>query len=119
MSKNGHFLYLFVNLPFVWWVKIGITGRSVARRARQVDKAAPGIPFPIGFMFWPFFARPVEKALHSFLSPLNARYYRGDGSTEWFWALAAPVYWAVMAVNWAGWGLFLVWAWGKIFAGGG
>lgn len=100
---KAHILYLFINFPFIWLCKIGITRRSAARRARQVDKSAPGIPIPVFILFAPFFAYYIEQFLHRLMDGLNIRYYKGDGSTEWFFILAALPALAVMVLGWMGW----------------
>ncbi len=82
-----------VNLPLVIFVKIGITGVGARKRAKQVDKAAPGVPIPIMIMALPFVYQ-IEQLLHGLFSPINTRFYRGDGSTEWFLFVAGiPVFW--------------------------
>ena len=103
MRSNAHILYLFVNFPLVWFCKIGITRKSAKRRARQVDRAAPGMPIPIFILFAPFLAYPIEQGLHWLMDGLNFRYYKGDGSTEWFFILAALPALAVMALGWLLW----------------
>lgn len=101
-----HILYLFINIPLITFVKIGVTGKgkaTTAGRAKQVSRAAPGIAFPIGIMFIPFFARPVEQALHMINAPIRARFYKGDGSTEWFWLPAAVPYYILMLLHFQAW----------------
>lgn len=111
MTRHAHILYLFVNFPLVWFCKIGITRKSARRRAKQVDRAAPGIPIPVFILFAPFLAYPIEQALHWMMDGLNMRYYKGDGSTEWFFILAALPALAVMALGWLGWLGLIVWLW--------
>ncbi len=102
MNRNGAkqwplgfgVLYLMVNLPLVIFVKIGITGVGARKRARQVDKAAPGVPIPIMIMILPFVYH-IEQFLHGLFSMLQTRFYRGDGHSEWFLFIAGiPVFWA-------------------------
>lgn len=86
------FLYLMLHFPFFWWCKIGITGKTAGRRARQIDRAVLGFPIPVMVVYLPA-VRMFETAFHRFFSPLSSRFYRGDGSTEWFWLPAAiPVF---------------------------
>jgi hypothetical protein len=86
-------LYLMINFPLVIFVKIGITGVGASKRAKQVDEAAPGVPIPIMIMVLPFVYQ-VEQFLHAIFSPLRVSYYKGDGHTEWFLAVAGiPVFW--------------------------
>ncbi len=101
-----HILYLFINIPLITFVKIGVTGKgraTTAGRARQVSRAAPGIAIPVGIMFIPFFARPVEQLLHMVNAPIRARFYKGDGSTEWFFILAAVPYYILMLLHFQAW----------------
>lgn len=101
-----HILYLFINIPLITFVKIGVTGKGKATtkgRAMQVSRAAPGIAIPVGIMLIPFFARPVEQFLHMINAPIRARFYKGDGSTEWFWILAAVPYYIMMLLHFQAW----------------
>lgn len=111
MNRNAHILYLFVNFPLVIFCKIGITRKSARRRAKQVDRAAPGVPIPIFILFAPFCAYPLEQLLHWLMDGLNVRYYKGDGSTEWFFILAAIPALAFMLVGWLAWAalIYVVW----------
>jgi hypothetical protein len=98
-----HIVYMLIHLPCVWRVKIGITGRSSKERAKQVSRAMPGVAIPVGILFIPFLAHPVEQALHSLFQPLQTRFYRGDGSTEWFLILVAPVFYGFMWLHMVAW----------------
>ena len=101
-----HILYLFINFPLITFVKIGVTGKgraTTAGRARQVSRAAPGIAIPVGIMLIPFFAGHVEKFLHMINDPIRVRFYRGDGSTEWFWLPAAIPYYILMLLHFQAW----------------
>ena len=95
MSKSGHILYLMVHWPFVWWWKVGITGKSAAHRAKSLDKAMPGRPYRVWAAIVPG-AYHIEQWLHRELKGSNIVWYRGDGRTEWFWFWVAPFVWAVM-----------------------
>lgn len=86
-TEYGTVVYVMVNIPFFWWVKIGITKKSTGTRAKSIDKPMPGFPLPIFAVPLPF-AYEVEQWLHDVLSPLSCRFYSGDGSSEWFWAPA-------------------------------
>ena len=100
-SKSGHILYLMVHFPFIWWWKIGITGKTAEGRAKQVDKAVFGRPFPVMVVIIPG-AYLIEQDLHRRFSFLNQRFYRGDGSTEWFLFPVALVMLPLMLAVWAG-----------------
>lgn len=100
-SKSGHILYLMVHFPFVWWWKIGITGKSAASRAKQVDRAVFGRPIPVMAVVIPG-AYFIEQDFHRRFSWLSCRYYRGDGSTEWMWFPAAVIVYPLMWAVWAG-----------------
>lgn len=88
-------LYIMVNVPFVWWWKIGISNRTDLRK-KQVSAAAPGLAVPIG-VFWVGNALAVEHWLHQAFAPLNVRYYKGDGHSEWFWFPAGMAAWLIGA----------------------
>ncbi len=92
-----------VNVPFVIFVKVGITGKTVGGRARQIDKAMPGFPVPIMVMYLPA-VRRFETEFHRLFSPLSARFYRGDGSTEWFLFLAGLPVFLLGVLYW--WGVY-------------
>lgn len=73
-----------VHIPLVIFTKIGITGVSAFGRAKQIDRAVLGFPIPVMVMFLPG-VYSIEQALHKLFNFLNVRFYKGDGSTEWFW----------------------------------
>ena len=81
-------LYLMIHIPCVWWVKIGITGKTASSRAKELDKAVLGFPLPIMVMILPG-VYGIEQALHRFFRFLSVSFYKGDGHTEWFWIPAA------------------------------
>lgn len=98
-SKSGWVLYLMLHVPAVCFCKIGITGKSAAKRAKGLDRAMLGFPVPIFFCIVPG-AYHIEQWLHGSLRGLRAKFYHGDGASEWFWVLAAPFALAVMAGIW-------------------
>jgi hypothetical protein len=100
-SKTGHILYLMVHFPFVWWWKIGITGKTAKGRAKQVDRAVFGRPVVVMVVPIPG-AYLIEQDLHRRFRWLNCRYYRGDGGTEWFWFPVAFVVLPFMIAVWGG-----------------
>ena len=86
-SKGGWVLYLLVHIPFIWWVKIGITsvGIGASKRAKNLDRAMFGFPIPIFFVVVPN-AYGIEQELHRWFRRLNCRWYaKADGFSEWFW----------------------------------
>lgn len=95
-------LYLMIHVPFVWWCKIGITGRTASRRAKQIDDAVFGFPVPVMVMILPG-VYVIEQALHGIFAGLNVRFYKGDGHTEWFWFLAGVPVFVMGVAYW--WGL--------------
>lgn len=98
-------LYLFINFPLVVFCKIGITKGTPSKRARQVDRAMPGVPVPIFAVLLPFPAF-FESILHNVCRPVRAAWlYKGDGHTEVFWIPAAVVALVFMACIW----LFYIW----------
>lgn len=77
------FNYVLLNIPFLWWGKVGFTGKlkGVGRRAQSTSEAAPGILIPVMVCILPapWF---IEQAVLWLLAPFRAKYYRGDGHTE-------------------------------------
>jgi len=104
-SKTGHVLYLMVNFPLIVFWKIGITGKTAKGRAKQVDRAVFGKPIVVMVVPIPG-AYLIEQDLHRRFRWMNCRYYRGDGSTEWFWFPVVVVVLPFMVAVWAGY----VWA---------
>lgn len=94
-----------VGVPWFWWVKIGITHVSIgaAKRAFAIDKAMWGFPFPIMVVPIPG-AYHFEQKIHRELSFLSCRFYKGDGSSEWFWCPAALF---VLPIMFATWGIYI------------
>ena len=92
-------MYLMLHIPAVCFCKIGITGKSAKARAKGLDRAMLGFPLPVFFCVVPG-AYHIEQWLHNNLKPLSARFYKGDGSSEWFWILAAPFALAAMLLIW-------------------
>lgn len=93
-----------VHIPFVWWCKIGITGVGAAKRAKQIDEAVIGFPLPVMILILPF-VYEIEQLLHRLFAPLSCRFYRGDGSTEWFWLPAGAAVFLLGFLYW--WAIFL------------
>lgn len=100
-SKGGWLLYVMVAIPWIWWVKIGIThvGIGALKRAFSIDKAMIGFPVPIMVVPLPG-AYHFEQAIHAKLKRLSFRFYKGDGASEWFWAFAAIFVLPVMLSIW-------------------
>lgn len=92
-------LYVFSNMPLIIFTKIGITGVSASKRAKEVDKAAPGVPFPIMVVFIPF-AYQVEQLIHRILAGFNFVFYKGDGHTEWFVLVGYVLAWLMVKYYW-------------------
>lgn len=85
-SKSRQWLYVLINIPLIWIVKIGITG-NLSRRIRQIDRSAIGWDVPI-FAVKIRFAYAVEQSIHRLCSGLRIRFH-GSGKTERFFVLAA------------------------------
>lgn len=101
-GKSGWVLYLMIHFPFIWWVKIGITGRTARKRAGDLEGAVFGYPIPVFVVILPE-AYLWEQLLHGLCRPLRANFYRGDGASEWFWFPAAvPALVFMLSV----WGLY-------------
>lgn len=103
-SRAGWVLYLMIHFPMIWFVKIGITGRTATARAADIDEAVFGFPIPVFVLIVPE-AYFFEQMLHSLCAPLNVRFYRGDGSSEWFFILAAVPALLFMLAGW----MFYAW----------
>lgn len=104
-SHSGYILYLMVHVPWVIFWKIGI-GYDAFKRAKQVDRAMFGFPFPVMVLFIPG-AYYVEQALHRQFSFFSVRFYEGDGASEWFLIVVAPIVFLLMVSGWLGYvGLF-------------
>ena len=90
-----------VAIPWIWWWKIGITHVSIGalKRAFSIGKAFWGFPLPIMFVPLPG-AYHFEQAIHTKLKPMSFRFYKGDGSSEWFWCFAAIFVLPVMLSIW-------------------
>ncbi len=89
------------HFPFVWFWKIGITSKSANKRAKSIDRAVIGFPVPVFILVIPG-AYFVEQDLHRHFLFLSARFYKGDGSSEWFWFPVAPIVFALMCAGWIG-----------------
>lgn len=86
------FIYLFINIPFVWFVKIGIS-RNAWQRSRQVSKKVPGLALPIWAVPMPN-AEGLERQLHGFFKRFNLK-AKGFGR-EWFFLPVLPVAWLII-----------------------
>lgn len=84
-------IYILWNLPFFWVVKIGITGKKVKHRVRQIDQSAAGKDICI-FSTSLFFAYHIEQMIHFICRKmfLQTR-FNGSGKTERFLLPAAFV----------------------------
>jgi hypothetical protein len=118
-SGNGtsriQWLYVFWNFPFIWTVKVGISGDWKTRH-KQVDKSAPGWDIPIWCIKIPF-AYQVEQFVHGLMFWCRVGFW-GSGHTERFFILAAIpailISLAVFVIRWALWGavvLGVLWLW--------
>lgn len=83
--RRAQFLYVMINLPLVWLVKIGIT-TNVANRKRNISESIFGIAFPV-VVFYLYDAHGFEQFLHRMLKPFHIPFH-GSGKTEWFFVLA-------------------------------
>ena len=96
-SKSGNgvshrqWLYLYVNVPFIILVKVGISG-DYKRRARQVTKSSFGWAIPVFAVKVPF-AWQCEQGMHRMFRWFNIRY---GGSKEWYLIMVAPMAIAIM-----------------------
>ncbi len=90
-----------VAIPWIWWIKIGITHVSIGalKRAFSIGKSFWGFALPIMFVPIPG-AYHFEQAIHFNLKSMSFVFYKGDGATEWFWAFAAIFVLPVMLSIW-------------------
>lgn len=97
------FNYVMLNLPFIWWGKVGFTGKlkGVQQRAESVSKPAPGILIPVMVcpLIMPWF---IEQFILWLIEPFRARYYKGNGHTEAVNIAGAGVAWLIYALIWLG-----------------
>ena len=79
----------------VWIFKVGIVraGKGAFKRAKEVDRAMPGIPVPIMAVIIPFGAYQVEQEMHRIMRRWRFNFYKGDGHTETF--VLAPLFFTV------------------------
>jgi len=83
---SPQWLYIYWNFPFVWIIKIGITGRSLKTRRKEVDRSAPGWDIPI-FALYLYGAYYCEQTIHQACTLLKVGFW-GSGRTERFHILA-------------------------------
>jgi len=95
-------LYLMVHFPCVFWVKIGITGKSSRKRAAGINREMWGVPIPVFGLPIPA-AEYFEAMLHRQCKVINVRFYKGSGHSEWFWFPAIIPYLIVIALGAAFW----------------
>lgn len=86
-TSNRQWLYILANFPFLWIVKVGITGQSGNKRRKQIDKSAPGWDFTI-FKIKIRWAYQAEQFIHFICSFMQVGFW-GSGKTERFFFLAA------------------------------
>ncbi len=110
-SSRRQWLYLYVHLPAIFLVKIGISG-DYRRRAKQVAKHSPGWPVPVFAVKIPF-AWQCEQAMHRLFRIFNVHF---GGSKEWYFFPVIPMALLIMVVafvlDWAiliGFATLLVW----------
>ncbi|MCC6724872.1 MAG: hypothetical protein IT258_10205 [Saprospiraceae bacterium] len=98
-TSSRQWLYLYLNVPFIFLVKVGISG-DYKRRAKRVAKHIIGWPVPIFAVRIPF-AWQCEQAFHRFFRLMSIRY---GGSREWYLFPVAPFAILVMlfafAIDW-------------------
>jgi hypothetical protein len=90
-TSNRQWLYLYINFPIFFLVKIGISG-DYKRRAKQVNSSTFGWTVPVFAVKIPY-AFQCEQAMHKLFNGFNIRY---GGSKEWFLLPVAPAAIAIM-----------------------
>lgn len=108
-------IYLFLNFPYLWKCKIGITTWGKGRkRVRDVDLSTSGSVFRVWAVPLPFGARALEKDLHRFFAPFHSPFAEGSGRTEWFLTLPVlPLAWLIInltaLLHWSPFWLLVWW----------
>lgn len=95
-KKRAQILYLMINFPLVFLVKIGITG-NLQQRKKDISDTTIGIAVPV-IAFYLYNAHGLEQWLHRVLAPLNIR-LKGSGGTEWFLILALVIALPVLIIR--------------------
>lgn len=89
------FIYLMINLPFLWKCKIGIS-RNVKRRRRNIDETTKGWVLKVWALPMPF-AENLEKELHRFFRHFHSPFEKGSGRTEWYITIPVlPLAWLII-----------------------
>ena len=89
------FIYIFVNVPYIWKCKIGISNNVKSRR-KNVSKTTPGVVLPVWAVFIPF-AEKLEQQLHRFFHTFKSPFHKGSGRSEWFFTLPVlPIAWLLL-----------------------
>jgi hypothetical protein len=110
-SPRRQWLYLYINFPVFFLVKIGITGDR-QRRRKEVNRSTFGWTLPVFAVRVPF-AWQCEQAMHRLFSWFNVPF---GGSREWFLLPVAPVAIGLMALAWAlEWGFWVLLAAGAVW----
>ncbi|MBI1224087.1 MAG: hypothetical protein GC192_02510 [Bacteroidetes bacterium] len=84
-TSSRQWLYLYVNIPLIILVKLGVSG-DFRRRAKQVGKKSIGWVVPIFAVKIPF-AWHFEQSMHRFFRLFNVKY---GGSKEWYFFPIIP-----------------------------
>jgi len=92
-TSNRQWVYLYLNVPLILLVKVGISG-NYKRRARQVEKTTFGWSIPIFAVKIPF-AWQCEQTMHRLFRWFNIRY---GGSKEWYFFPVAPLAILIMSL---------------------
>ena len=108
-SCKMKFVYLFINFPFIWKCKIGIS-KDVRSRRKNISKTTPGVVLPIWMVYIPN-ADGLEKTMHGFFKAFRSPFRKGSGKSEWFMTFPVlPLAWLIMNF------MFVVY-WGPIIYG--
>lgn len=93
-------IYIMLNVPFIWKVKIGVStwGKLKARR-KSVSGSTMGFVFPIWVMILPFGTEKLEKNIHHFCKVFNDPFEKGSGKTEWYLLPAALIAWVIINIT--------------------
>lgn len=92
-TSHRQWLYLYVHVPLIVLVKLGISG-NYKRRARQVGRNSYGWALPVFAVKIPF-AWQCEQTMHRLFRVFNIHF---GGSREWYFFPIIPFALAIMTL---------------------
>lgn len=80
--KPTNSIYVMWNFPFVWLIKVGISGNPGVRK-KYITDSMPGVAVTI-LSLKTFRAKQLETFVHGLCGLFRAKWF-GSGKTEWFY----------------------------------